>query len=937
MTNKKLLLIDGNSVAFRAFYALYKQVDRFVNREGLHTSAIYAFKNMLDVVMEREKPDNVLVAFDAGKTTFRTAMFDDYKGQRSKTPIELLEQLPYLREMLDHLGLKSYSLVNYEADDIIGTLAKEGEEAGFNVVVLTGDRDLTQLATEKVRVDVTVRGVNEIEHYTPEFVEEKMGVTPRQIIDIKALTGDTSDNYPGVTKVGKVTAGKLIKEFGSVEGIYENLDDMKKSKLKENLINDKEQAFLSKTLATIKQDAPLEVSIKDTDVEPINYPELSKFYDKMDFKVFSAKLKAQLASETALDLSAPSNTEQGEQTTQTDLFSTSSQVENTVATDSPNAVFPVNTKKQEYEVLTMDNLNDVDLSNLHTTKDSSEDNSIDFYLAMLGDNYHEADFVGFAFANGDNFYVSDDVTLLQEEKLKTMLEDEEINKNVFDLKRVTVGLKRLDIEAAGLGYDMLLASYLINNDNNSNDVGTVAQGYDYFNLATDEEVYGKGVKKALPINVADFYQHLVNKVVAIRALKPELLKRLAEHEQDSLFDEIEIPLAKVLAGMEIQGIKVEASTLTTMQNDLAIRLNDIEQKIYKEAGEEFNLNSPKQLGHILFEKLGLPPVKKTKTGFSTSAEVLEELKDKSPIVADILEYRQIAKIQSTYVIGLLKSIHPDHKIHTRYIQTLTATGRLSSADPNLQNIPVRIDEGKQIRKAFVPSEEGWSIFSSDYSQIELRVLAHVSGDANMQAAFKNGQDIHATTAMKIFKLDSPDEVTKLLRRQAKAVNFGIVYGISDFGLAKNVGTTRKQAKEFIAGYFDTYPQVEQFMQDSVKQARETGFVETIMHRRRYLPDIHAKNFNLRSFAERTAMNSPIQGGAADIIKIAMINMQKKIKEENLKTRMLLQVHDELIFEVPDSELEIVKKLVPSVMDSAVKLDVPLVVDYGYGKTWYEVK
>lgn len=901
MADKKLLLIDGNSVAFRAFFALYNQVERFKNADGLHTSAIFAFKNMLDVVLKREKPDNVLVAFDAGKTTFRTKMFDDYKGSRAKTPSELMEQLPHLRDMLEYLGIKSYELPEYEADDIIGTLALQGEKAGYDVVIVTGDRDLTQLSTEKVRVDVTVKGVNEIEEYTPAHVLEKLGVTPRQIIDIKALTGDTSDNYPGVTKVGKVTAEKLIKEYGSVEGIYENIDEMKKSKMKENLINDREQAFLSKQLATIKQDAPIEVTLDDTKLQPENLPQLKKFYQQMNFNQFLAKLE----QETTLDLGFDD-----------------------AATDA-NATGSVEQKAAiEYKTLTKEDLTEALFEN------ASE---VTFYLEMLGENYHLADLIGFGFLVNDKIYVSDDVTLLQEKVLTDVLQNEAIVKNVFDLKRTTVAMNRLDITAEGMNYDMLLASYLINNENNSNDVSTVAAQYDYFAVQQDETVFGKGVKTAVPTDVAELLQHVANKIMAISSLKATLLKKLADHEQDSLFDEIEVPLAKVLAKMEITGITVKAPTLTTMQNDLAIRLQELEQKIYAEVGEEFNLNSPKQLGVILFDKLGLPPIKKTKTGYSTSVEVLEELKSQSPVVQEILDYRQINKIQSTYVTGLLKVIMGDGKIHTRYIQTLTATGRLSSVDPNLQNIPIRIDEGKQIRKAFVASEPGWQILSSDYSQIELRVLAHVSGDQAMQKAFMEGIDIHANTAMRIFGLNSPDEVTSLMRRQAKAVNFGIVYGISDFGLAKNIGITRTQAKQFIEGYFDTYPQVHEFMQKSVQSARENGFVETIMHRRRYLPDIHSKNFNLRSFAERTAMNSPIQGGAADIIKIAMINMNKKLAEQNLKTRMLLQVHDELIFEVPDDELEIIKKLVPSVMDSAVKLDVPLKVEYGFGPTWYDVK
>ena len=517
-----------------------------------------------------------------------------------------------------------------------------------------------------------------------------------------------------------------------------------------------------------------------------------------------------------------------------------------------------------------------------------------------------------------------------------MLEDKTIKKNVFDIKRTYVGLHRLDIKAEGLDYDMLLASYLVNNENNSNDLGEVAHLYDDYSVKTDLEVYGKGKKQAVPDD-NDFFEHLAAKVAVIEKLKTPLLEKLKDHEQDDLYETIEIPVAFVLAKMEITGIKVEASVLNQLGNDFAVKLQELEHKIYQQAGEEFNLNSPKQLGHILFEKLGLPPIKKTKTGYSTSVEVLEQLKMKSPIVSEILDYRQIAKIQNTYVKGLLDCIQPDGRIHTRYLQTLTTTGRLSSVDPNLQNIPTKTEEGKQIRKAFVPSTKDGYIFSCDYSQVELRVLAHVSGDEHMQEAFKSGYDIHAHTAMKIFHLDSPDEVTPLMRRHAKAVNFGIVYGISDYGLSKNLGISRKQAKTFIENYFEQYPQIKNYMDEAIKKARENGYAETIMHRRRYLPDIHSKNFNVRSFAERTAINSPIQGSAADIIKIAMINMQKKLDELHLKTKMVLQVHDELIFDVPKDELDTIKKIVPEVMQSAVKLDVPLIADSNWGHNWYDAK
>ena len=891
MANQKLLLIDGNSVAFRAFYALYRQLENFRNPEGLHTNAIYTFKNMLDVLLNDVKPDHVLVAFDAGKTTFRNNMYADYKGGRQKTPGELSEQLPYIQELLHDLGISTYELENYEADDIIGTFSRIGEENGFDVTIVTGDKDLTQLATEKTTVMVTKSGVMNLEAYTPEHMKEVNGVTPTEFIDMKALMGDNSDNYPGVTKVGPKKASQLVQEYGSVENLYDHIDEMKQSKLKENLLNDKDKALLGKKLATIDCQTPVTIGIDDIKRKDIDYPKLRRFYEKMNFRKFLSEL----------DPNAADSEDQNDENEKVLM---------------------------EYTELTKDNLAKVD---------AKEGDTIVFYLGMLGPNYHLADFVGFAFKIAGQIYVSRDVDLLKEQNLQHLLEDEKIKKDVFDLKRTTVGLNRLGIHAHGIDYDMLLASYLINNENNSDDMAEVCRMYGNNSVRSDLDVYGKGKSEQIPEDDKVLFNHLATKAEAIESLKETLLAKLKEHEQDDLFASIEIPVARVLAKMEINGIKVLPDTLTQLQDEFAGELSKMEKEIYEEAGEEFNINSPKQLGHILFEKMGLKPIKKTKTGYSTSVDVLNQLKDENPIIEKILSYRQIAKIQSTYVNGLLDVIQKDGRVHTRYLQTLTATGRLSSVDPNLQNIPTRTEEGKQIRKAFVPSQPDGYIFSCDYSQIELRVLAQVSGDEQMQEAFRTGYDIHAHTAMRIFHLKSTDEVTPLMRRRAKAVNFGIVYGISDYGLSKNLNISRKQAKEFIDNYFEQYPQIKDYMDKAVKVAREKGYAETIMHRRRYLPDIHAKNFNVRSFAERTAINSPIQGSAADIIKIAMINMQQKLDEMHLKTKMVVQVHDELIFDVPKDELETIKKIVPEVMQSAVRLDIPLVADSGYGHNWFDAK
>ena len=883
---KQLLLIDGNSIVFRAFFAMHNQIDKFTNKDGLHTAAIYGFKLMLDHVLDKFHPDAALVAFDAGKVTFRTKMYDDYKGGRNKTPDELTEQFPYVRELVEACGLHSYELKNYEADDIIGTLAKEGDEAGYETLIVTGDRDLTQLASDHTTVAVTHKGVTDTEHYTPAHVEEKLGITPRQIIDMKALMGDSSDNYPGVTKIGEKTAIKLVKQFGSVENLYDHIDDLKKSKMKEHLVEDEKIARQCKTLATILQDAPLEISLDDIAYRGEQTEKLVAFYQQMGFKSFLAKMD--LAPEEGADDSAP----------------------------------------VKYTELTADNLAAVDQLK----------SELSFYLEMPDANYHTSPFAGFVIGDGTTWLVSRDAELLKQDPLKKLLESPAVAKNVFNAKAQIVGLHRLGIDLRNVDFDLLLASYLLNTNDNSNDLGQVALEHDYHEVATDEEVYGKGAKRAIPDDDQTFYTHLAQKARAINDLRDPLFKKLDDNQQTPLYTEIEVPLTRVLAAMEITGIKVNAQTLKDMGSKLTERLADIEDQIYAAAGEEFNINSTKQLGHILFEKLKLPVIKKTKTGYSTAVDVLEKLADQAPIVEDILQYRQIAKLQSTYITGLLKVIHSsDQKIHTRYLQTLTQTGRLSSVDPNLQNIPIRLPEGRLIRKAFVPSHEGWQIFSSDYSQVELRVLAHITSDKNLQEDFKNGEDIHASTARRIFHLPADAEIDRNMRRRAKAVNFGIVYGISDYGLAQRIHVSRSQAHEFIQNYFKEFPGVKKYIDDTIAFAREHGYVETITHRRRYLPDIHAKSFSRRSFAERTAMNTPIQGSAADIIKIAMIRMKEEIKQRQLQARMLLQIHDELVFEAPAEEIPVLQKLVPQVMDSAVQLNVPLKVESKVGNTWYDLK
>lgn len=881
----KLVLIDGSSVAFRAFFALHNQLERFKNRNGLHTNALYGFHNMIEKILKEEHPTHVLVAFDAGKTTFRNEFFEEYKAGRAKTPGEFTEQMPYLRELLQGLGIPYYELQNYEADDIIGTLSTQVDEKEFDVVIVSGDRDLTQLAKENVKVDITVKGVSEVKTYTVESIKEEYGLAPLQIIDMKGLAGDKSDNIPGVTKIGEKTALSLLHQYGTVESLYEHIDEMKESKRKENLLNEKETALLSKKLATIMTTVPLNLTLQDLVYKGPDTKKLIDFYKEMDFKSHLRQLDT---TEVEEDLEA-------------------------------------NRSEIHFETV------------LSITEEMFEDQQ-SLYVEMLTDNYHTAEIIGISWGNKELIYTCAPEVALESPVFKKWAEDDSFMKKTFDFKGTYVSLRRYGITLRGTVSDISLEAYLLDVKDNSDDLAAIAEEYDYQDVATDESIYGKGAKIKIPEDKEQFYTHLARKVKAIDILSDKLKEKLKENQQTSLFEDMELPLAKVLADMEITGITVDSQRLESMKIEFAEQLQKLEQRIYEEAGEEFNINSPKQLGIILFEKMGYPVIKKTKTGYSTAVDVLEQLSSQAPIVEFILKYRQIAKIQSTYIEGLLKVINQTTgKVHTRFSQTTARTGRLSSIEPNLQNIPVRLEEGRKIRQAFVPRKPDWRIFSSDYSQIELRVLAHISDDQHLKEAFIEGQDIHASTAMRVFGIESPENVTPNIRRQAKAVNFGIVYGISDYGLSQNLGISRKEAQIFIDRYFEKYPGVKKYMEDIVREAKDKNYVETLYHRRRYLQDINSRNYNLRTFAERTAINTPIQGSAADIIKVAMINIDKALKESNLQATMLLQVHDELIFEAPKEEIEELAKLVAEVMEHSVELSVPLLVDSNTGKNWYDAK
>lgn len=874
----KLVLIDGNSLSFRAFYAL----PLLSNKAGIHTNAVYGFAMLLEKILKEEKPNHFLVAFDAGKTTFRHEKYSEYKGGRQKTPPELSEQFPYIRQLLDAYHIKRYELDNYEADDIIGTLSKEADKAGFQTIIITGDRDLTQLATDNVTIYYTKKGVTDVDHYTPDFIAEKYnGLTPNQIIDMKGLMGDTSDNIPGVAGVGEKTAIKLLNQFDTVEGVYEHLDEISGKKLKEKLQNSKEDALMSKELATINVDSPIEVKLEDTLMtHQDEQQEKIELFKKLEFKQLLADIDQSASGEDAIE--------------------------------------------KTFEIET--SFDNVDFTSL---KEAT------IHFELDGGNYLRNNILKFSLFTGEKHIVINADDIINYAELVSWLENPNTKKVVYDAKKTYVAPHRLGIDIQNISFDIMLASYIIDPSRTISDVQSVVSLYGQSFVKDDVSIYGKGKKFKVPED--DVLNPYVASITdAIYFAKPNMDKQLEEYNQVELLADLELPLAKILSEMEEIGIYTDVHDLEEMEKEIQEKLDVLIRNIHDAAGEDFNINSPKQLGVVLFETLQLPVIKKTKTGYSTAVDVLEQLQGEHPIIDYILEYRQLSKLQSTYVEGLQKVISDDQRIHTRFNQTLAQTGRLSSVDPNLQNIPVRLEEGRKIRKAFKPTSKDSVILSADYSQIELRVLAHITQDESMKEAFINGDDIHTATAMKVFGVEA-DQVDSLMRRQAKAVNFGIVYGISDYGLSQSLGITRKKAKAFIDDYLASFPGVKQYMSDIVKDAKALGFVETLLHRRRYIPDITSRNFNLRGFAERTAMNTPIQGSAADIIKLAMVKFAQKMKETTYQAKLLLQVHDELIFEVPKSEVDSFSEFVEEIMENALQLDVPLKVDSSYGATWYDAK
>lgn len=874
IVSEKIVLIDGHSILNRAFYGL----PDLTNAEGLHTNAVYGFLNIMFKILEEEKPEYLAVAFDRSEPTFRHERYAAYKGTRKPMPTELREQVPLMKEMLTAMGICILEHAGWEADDILGSLARMSERQGMQVSLISGDRDLLQIATDKVKIRIpkTKGGKTEIEDYYAKDVEAAYGVTPTRFIDLKALMGDTADNIPGVPKVGEKTAQELMKQFGSLDGIYEHVEEVGKKSVRESLQANKDLADLSRELATIKTDCDLDFSYENAKAEGYFTKEAYALMKRLGFKNFLGRFDEE-----------ESRTESG----LTEKFKK--------ITEKAEA------EKVFAEAITAGKAGFLCLS------------------------------TGIALCyNAENVYYIDTDCMPEEETAERMLAlSEKAEISVCDIKKQYDILEKDGTERY---FDILIAAYLLNPLKNDYDTESIAGEHLGLMIPGRTEVFGKKTEEAVytenPAKVTEYACY--GAYVAFTA-KEVLAQKLSETGMLSLFREIEMPLSLVLYDMEKEGILVKPEELKAYGERLSGRITELETKIYEEAGKEFNLNSPKQLGEILFEEMHLPGGKKTKTGYSTAADVLEKMAPDYPIVADILEYRGLAKLKSTYADGLASCIKEDGRIHTSFNQTITATGRISSTEPNLQNIPMRMELGRQIRKVFVP-KEGYEFTDADYSQIELRVLAHMSRDEKLIDAYRKEEDIHRITASQVFHVPF-EEVTDLQRRNAKAVNFGIIYGISSFGLSQDLSISKKEAAAYMEQYFETYPKIKDFIDGLVEEAKKTGYAVTLFGRRRPIPELSSNNFMQRSFGERIAMNTPIQGTAADIIKIAMINVWKSLKEEGLSSRLLLQVHDELLIETAKDEEEQVKRILEKGMKGAADLAVELAIDMHTGENWYEAK
>lgn len=888
MDNKKLMVIDGSSLLHRAFYAL----PLLTTKEGIYTNGIYGFLTMFYKIKEEYNPEYICVAFDKKGPTFRHKEYKEYKGTRSKSPSELAQQFPIIRDVLKAMNVAVLEMDEYEADDIAGTLAKLGEERGLDTILVTGDKDYLQLATDKVKVLITVKGISEMEIFDREKIIEIYEISPSQLIDLKGLMGDKSDNIPGVPGIGEKTGLKLIKEYGNIEGVYENLDNLSGKKLKENLIENEAIAYMSRKLGRIITNINLEKSIDELKIEEPDYQELFKIYENYEFKRLLNKIPSQYG-----------------------------EVEEEIDFDIEHR----DLNENEYKSL-------VDLI--------KGKNKFAFKFLIEEENYIEDPIlaVGIKVEGEVSYYIDLNNSLEAfKESFKEVFESKKIEKIGYSIKEDIIILFRMGIQIENHTFDAKIGQYLIDPSQSVYSINNLSQQYINYYGIDEEALLGKGKKKKNYKDISqeerrDFLAYILQVVFK---LEPIMMNILKEQNMEDLYKKVENPLIEVLANMEYIGFKIDKEELENLDKIYSKEIESLTIEIYDLAGVEFNINSPKQVGEVLFENLELPVIKKTKTGYSTNVEVLEKLQGKHPIIDKILRYRQIVKLKSTYIDGYINLINPKNgRIHSSFNQTITTTGRISSTEPNLQNIPIKTEDGKRIRKAFVASDENYKLVDADYSQIELRVLAHISGDEKMKEAFRQKIDIHSKTASEVFHVDL-DKVTPEIRNNAKAVNFGIVYGISDYGLSRDLNISRKEAKEYIDNYLETYKDIRQFMEDIVVEGKENGFVETLLHRRRYIPELKAKNFNVRSFGERIAMNTPIQGSAADIIKMAMVEVYRAIREKGLRSKLVLQVHDELIIETHKDELEDVKSLLKDLMENAIKLDVPLKVDIEVGDSWYD--
>ncbi|MCF6461833.1 DNA polymerase I [Clostridium sp. Cult1] len=888
---EKLMIIDGNSLIHRAFYAL----PLLSTKDGIYTNGVYGFLTMLYRIKEEYAIDYICVAFDKKGPTFRHEAFDLYKANRQSTPNELSQQFPILKEILSAMNIAQLELDGYEADDIAGTLSKIGEDNGLGIILVTGDKDYLQLASDNTKVLITRKGITELEEFDKEKIIEEYGITPEQFVDLKGLMGDKSDNIPGVPGIGEKTGIKLLKEFGTMENLYDNIDKVGGKKTKESLIENKNSAVLSKTLGKIIRNAPIEFALDELKVEEPNWDELKKLYDTLEFNSLLSKI--------------PGDKIRAEEDSKYET---------------------------EYIVIEGDNYDSI-IDKIKSNKNFC------FKFLFEDENYIKSQIIGVGIKVGDSVpyyidYSKNDIKLFRE-KFIEYFESDEIEKYGHMMKMDIFALLKLNIDIKNMVFDTMIGQYLLNPAQSNYSINEL--GKEYLNIYGKdlEELLGKGKSKKtykdLPINARA--EHISQTLDLVHGIREPINRLIEEQEMTQLYYEVELPLVEVLANMEYYGFKVDLDVLNQLGEEFQGEIDNLTTEIYALAGKEFNINSPKQMGEILFDELKLPVIKKTKTGYSTDAEVLDKLKGQHEIIEKILKYRQMVKLKSTYIDGLINLVDKEtNKIHSSFNQTVTNTGRISSTEPNLQNIPIKTEEGRMIRKAFVAEDEDYILVDADYSQIELRVLAHISKDPKLMEAFYHDEDIHTKTASEVFHIPK-GEVTPLMRNRAKAVNFGIVYGISDYGLSKDLNISRKEAKEYIDNYLKNYEMVKRYMEDIIKTGKKEGYVETILNRRRYIPELKSRNYNVRSFGERIAMNTPIQGSAADIIKVAMVKVFQELNRRKLKSRLILQVHDELIVEAFKDEVEEVKSIIKDIMENSIKLDIPLKVDLNTGDNWYESK